>query len=134
MTMEAQISCFDPALVALLWEIKGVQKTTKEFKSYSRKLLIFPKEIKKCKFLDTRARERHGAARRGRRSPSRSHAGIDPRTGSGPMGSHPAQSRGNGPKARNMLTAGLAANAAGFPETDLKPRRCLMEAGEHVVT
>jgi hypothetical protein len=56
MTMEAQIPCFDPALVALLWEIKGVQETTKEIKSYSRKLLIFSKESKKCKFLDTRAR------------------------------------------------------------------------------
>jgi hypothetical protein len=27
MTMEAQTPCFDPALVALLWEIKGVQKS-----------------------------------------------------------------------------------------------------------
>jgi hypothetical protein len=51
MTMEAQIPRFDPALAALLWEIKGVQKTTKEIKSYSRKLLIFSKESKKCKFL-----------------------------------------------------------------------------------
>jgi hypothetical protein len=51
MTIGAQIPCFDPALVALLWEIKGVQKTTKEIKSYSRKLLIFSKESKKCKFL-----------------------------------------------------------------------------------
>jgi hypothetical protein len=33
-----------------------------------------------------------------------------------------------------MFTTRLAANAAGFPKTDLKPRRCLMEAGEHVVT
>jgi hypothetical protein len=55
MTMEAQIPCFDLALVALLWEIKGMQKTTKEIKSYSRKLLIFRKESKKCKFMDTRA-------------------------------------------------------------------------------
>jgi hypothetical protein len=47
MTMEVQITCFDFALVALLWEIKGVQKTTKEIKSYSRKLLIFSKESKK---------------------------------------------------------------------------------------
>jgi len=50
MTIGAQIPWFDPALVALLWEIKGVQKTTKEIKSYSRKLLIVSKEIKKCKF------------------------------------------------------------------------------------
>jgi hypothetical protein len=40
----------------------------------------------------------------------------------------------NGAEARDMFTTRLAANAAGFPKTDLKPRRCLMEAGEHVVT
>jgi hypothetical protein len=56
MTTEAQIPCFDLAPVALLWGIKEAQKNTKEIKSYSRKLLIFSKESKKCKFLDTRAR------------------------------------------------------------------------------
>jgi hypothetical protein len=62
MTMEAQIPRFDPALVALLWEIKGVQKTTKEIKPYSRKLLIFQRRARSASFW-IRAREAHGRNR-----------------------------------------------------------------------
>ena len=78
-----------------------------------------------------RAREGHGAARRGRRSPSRSHAGIDPRTGSGPMGRHPAQSRRRlprrdpaSPHGRAALTAGALAASAGTACHKVLARPC----------
>lgn len=57
MTQGAHVSNTELALLALLAPPKECKQAIKECKPHYRKLLFFKKEIKKCKFRSTRARE-----------------------------------------------------------------------------
>jgi hypothetical protein len=62
---ERKIPCFELALLALLRTLEEAQIEWKKCKPYSRKLLIFSKEIKKCKARRSRSARLGVRAREG---------------------------------------------------------------------